>query len=307
MEQSKSDFDRPNIVRGIVLVAIIAIFGLLFFKIDIDIQPRFGAGSLPEAGGNDDNDLALEKAVLPEEGIILPVSWGELGQKLVEFGVIDLEKLTAIYQRRGGLSAYEKSLVYTANNEEIKMNSENAGFVLNLLWALGLANKNKILEEGPMTDEAYGGADSFASTAGWTLAKGGVMDHYSRHHLVVLSKQQQDLVERVSKNIYRPCCGNPAYFPDCNHGMAMLGLLELLASRGLSEKEMYKIALQANSYWFPETYLTIAKYFKKRGVNWDELDPKEILGSLYSSARGYQRILGEVEPFRNRGGGSCGV
>ena len=120
------------------------------------------------------------------------------------------------------------------------MTQENSGTILNLLWAFGLANKNEILEKGPMMDKRYGGAENFASTGGWTLSKGDSMNHYSMHSFITLTPQQQSLVEKVSQNIYRPCCGNSTYFPDCNHGMAMLGLLELLASQGISENEMYK-------------------------------------------------------------------
>ena len=98
-----------------------------------------------------------------------------------------------------------------------------------------------------MTDKQFGGADKFASTGGWSLSKGNAMDHYSRHNFVVLTQAQAELVERVSKNIYRPCCNNSTYFPDCNHGMAMLGLLELMASQNISEGQMYKIALSVNS------------------------------------------------------------
>lgn len=122
---------------------------------------------------------------------------------------------------------------------------------LNILWALGLANKNPILEYGPMADPRYGGTERFASTGGWSLAVGNTMDHYSMHELVMLTSEQQELVERVSKNIYRPCCDNPAYFPDCNHGMAMLALLEIMASEDANEKELYAAAKEANGEWFP--------------------------------------------------------
>lgn len=122
---------------------------------------------------------------------------------------------------------------------------------LNMFWALGLANKNEILEKGPMMDSKYGGAGNFASTGGWTLAKGSAMDHYSMHSLVTLSPDQQKMVEEVSKNIFRPCCRNPVYFPDCNHGMAMLGILELKASQGANESELYAISKQVNDVWFP--------------------------------------------------------
>ena len=123
--------------------------------------------------------------------------------------------------------------------------------MLNMFWAFGLANKNEILEQGPMMDPQYGGAGKFASTGGWTLAVGDAMNHYSMHELITLTPEQQDLVERASKNIFRPCCGNSTYFPDCNHGMAMLGIFELLASQGKSEQELYDTAKTVNEIWFP--------------------------------------------------------
>lgn len=119
--------------------------------------------------------------------------------------------------------------------------------MLNMFWAFGLANKNRILEIGPMSENT----ENFASTGGWTLAAGDTMEHYSHHELITLSPEQQDLVENTSKNIFRPCCKNPTYFPDCNHGMAMLGILELLASQGKTEKELYATADAVNKIWFP--------------------------------------------------------
>ena len=285
--------------------------GLIIFVqfFDVKIKSRFGGGESQQ--GNiiqNQNNSNLEEIVLPSGGIVLPVRWGDLGVKLVSVGVIDSRKLESLYAGRGGLKENEKNFLESAdNNGNIKITPENSSFLLNFFWAFGLANKNPILENGPMQDPQYGGAGNFASTGGWTLADGEAMEHYSRHLFVVLTPEQQQTVERISQNIYRPCCGNSVYFPDCNHGMAMLGLLELMASQGVSEEEMYKAALQVNSYWFPDTYLTIAKYFEKRGVSWNEISPKEILGSAYSSAQGYQRILKETEPLESRKGGGCGV
>ena len=90
--------------------------------------------------------------------------------------------------------------------------------------------------------------------------------------------------------------------------MAMLGLLEILASQGATEEEMYRAALVANSFWFPAEYATIARYFESQGIAPQSVDPKEILGSAYSSAQGYARIQALVpapEPVQS--GGGCGV
>ena len=177
--------------------------------------------------------------VIPEDGVVLPAKWGDLGAKMASVGVIDKAKLEELYAGRGGLSDEGRNLLEGLDNGYLKITPENSGFVLNLLWALGLGNKNEILDNGPMTDKKYGGAGRFASTGGWTLADGDPMSHYSKHRFMVLTPEQQALAEKVSKGIYRPCCGNSVYFPDCNHGMAMLGLLELMASQGALEEEMY--------------------------------------------------------------------
>lgn len=237
----------------------------------------------------------------------LPARWGNLGKQLVENGVIDAKKFEEIYAARGGLKEYEKNLLYGEDNGNLVINKENAGVILNLLWALGLANENEILTEGPMSDPSYGGAGGFASTGGWTLAKGDVMTHYSKHRLVVLTVEQQALVEKTAKNIFRPCCGNSTYFPDCNHGMAMLALLELMARDVASEEEMYNYALAVNSLWFPDTYGAIDKYLAKKGQTAADVGAKEILGENYSSAGGYGRVLKELGPQSGGGGGSCGV
>lgn len=287
-----------------------AAFGLIsiflfsqFFE--VNISPRTQGENTEQIILGD--SASLSEAVIPSDGVVLSANWGNLGKQMVDNGVIDPIAFESIYEGRGGLGASEQALLYGEGNGKLKIDAENAGTILNLLWAFGLSNKNPILEEGPMQDPKYGGANLFASTGGWTLAKGNAMDHYSRHPFITLTTEQQALVENVSQNIYRPCCNNPTSFPDCNHGMAMLGLLEIMAAQGADETEMYEMALRANSYWFPSTYLTIAKYFSERGVTWDEISPKEILGSAYSSASGYRQILSQVEPPESSGGPSCGV
>jgi len=251
---------------------------------------------------------ALEDKVFPKNGVSLPIVWGDLGAQMIEVGVIDATLFENIYSQRGGLDKISKDLLYSKNNKQIVINQENAGLLLNMFWAFGLSNRNVILEEGPMMDMKYGGnAGSFASTGGWSLAVGDPMNHYSKHSFISLTNDQQEKIENVAKNIYRPCCGNSTYFPDCNHGMAMLGLLELLASNGATEEEMYQMALVVNSYWFPDTYLTLATYFEQQGIDWGSVNPQLVLGVDYSSGSGYQRVLKELDPIKIQSGGGCSI
>ncbi|MDP4006967.1 MAG: hypothetical protein Q8P55_00005 [bacterium] len=298
----------PLLLQGIAIAFLSAFAFTQVFDVDIALKRDTGGENNQDAAAKAAVSLSdLEDAVFPTEGVVLPVAWGSLGKQMVEEGVIDQEKFEGLYERRGGLNEYEKALLYGKDNGTITMTPENSGVLLNLFWAFGLSNKNTILEQGPMQDPRYGGADRFASTGGWTLAKGETMDHYSVHAWVSLTEEQQLLVERVSQGIFRPCCGNSTFFPDCNHGMAMLGLLELMAAQGVGEDEMYQVALRVNSYWFPDTYLTIAKYFAEQDISWDKVSPKEVLGANYSSAQGFQRVRAAVEPVQQQGGGGCGV
>jgi hypothetical protein len=303
-----------------ILVVVVLVAGVWLYATGERVPLPGSTPSLPDGSPRVEAGKAgvdLEEKVLPSAGVILPVRWGDLGKQMIATGVIDGEKFEQLYSSRGGLTPEMKAMLKGENNGNIKITAENSGVILNLLWALGLGSKNEILDKGPMTDKNYGGAGNFASTGGWTLAKGdpstglgaSAMDHYSQHQFFNLTPEQQTLVEKMSKGIYRPCCGNSTYFPDCNHGMAMLGLLELMASQGVSESDMWQTALAVNSYWFPDTYLTIATYMKNNGVDWKDVSPQEMLGADYSSGQGYAKIASQVTTSGNShsGGSGCGV
>lgn len=297
-EEIKKKNNLPPITS--VIIVILLVIGASLYTVRLLKNPRVEALSHP-ARYNAQNLAELNG------GVELPVRWGDLGVQMVDTGVIDKTKFEGLYSQRGGISVEDKKLLTDSDNGNLIITPENSGAILNMLWALGLGNKNQILENGPMMDTGYGSAGNFASTGGWTLAKGKAMDHYSMHSFVILTPEQQALVERVAKNIYRPCCDNSTYFPDCNHGMAMLGLLELMASQGVSEADMYKFALKVNTLWFPDTYEAIKTFVTSQGVDWNTVDPKIILGSEYSSASGIQKIMSQIKPKEQKGGTGCGA
>jgi hypothetical protein len=251
----------------------------------------------------------------PVAGFQINAKFGNLGPKMVKNGVIDLQKFRDTYAKSGqSLTAEQEKILTTGLDENITINRDNSYFLLNFFWAVGLNNKSAVLDEGEITK--YGGrADlgNFASTGGWTLAKSDAMNYYSSSSLITLNKQQQDLVNRVAGNVYRPCCNNSTAFPDCNHGMALLGVLELMASSGSSEDEMYKAAKYFNAYWFPGNYYDLALYFKNnQGKNFADIDPKIILSKDYSSASGWQAakkwlISKGLQQEPPKQGGGCGV
>lgn len=231
---------------------------------------------------------ALYEQVNPREGYALPVSYGELGPRLLASGVINYDAFAAIYENSGNpLSAEQIEILKKGSDEKIVINAQNAHFLLNFFWAVGLVNKNQILTEGPMVQYSGGQIEGFASTGGWGLASKPVTELYASLELIPLTAEQQKLVEEVAAAIYRPCCNNHTLFPDCNHGMAMLGILELMASQGASADEMFEAAKYINAYWFPQQTLEAALYLKSNeGTDFADAEARLVVGETISSASG---------------------
>ena len=74
---------------------------------------------------------------------------------------------------------------------------------------------------------------------------------------------------------------------------------------------MWETALTVNSYWFPDTYLTIATYMKDKGIDWKDINTEEILGKDFSSSQGFANISAQViqpeSSQQQKGGGGCSV
>ena len=307
------------IVRNPWQIATIVLATALIFTLAFGVL--WSTGVIQIAGINDTmamknmtgEEMKKDTTVLPSVmpvSVDLPIQWGDIGKKLLETGVIDEAKFTQLYESRGGMSDTMKTMLYKENVGELTMTKDNAQDMLNLFWAFGLANQNPVLREGPMTDEQYGGDPSrFAATGGWTLRSGDIMDHYNQYSWVTLTPEQQERVEAVSKGIFRSCCNNSTYFPDCNHGMAMLGLLELLAASDVSEEDMYDIALGVNTYWFPGTYEVIAQFIDQNDLAWSDVPAQQILGVELSSASGFANVKASLATpaTPTQGGGGCSV
>jgi hypothetical protein len=290
------------VALGVILVAFAALTGWPGNK-----SPGvFGSGS-------PSNTQALLADVNPLEGFTLPVTYGEIGPKLLAAGAIDQQQFIQLYSDSGNpLSNQEIAILTQGSDQRITITQQNAHFLLNLLWALGLTNRNPILDQGPLMENSNGEIEQFASTGGWTLGVKPVSDLYSSQAILQLTPKQQSLVDEAAANTYRPCCNNSTAFADCNHGMAMLGLYELMAAQGATLDEMYQAAKYFNAFWFPQQALQLATYFRATAnQSFAEIDPRTIVSMQYSSASGAQLVQGwlaqkDLLP-QDAGGGRCGV
>ena len=292
MKQKKLIRNQKYLVISLVMIAVL-------------ITAIIAASSKNNNEINKTIDFAsLSSEVFPSEGLKTKIILGNTIPELVKSGAIDLEKFKEIY---GELSEEQLKLLTEPSYEKLTITPENANFLLSVLWPLGISNRNPILEEA----SKYDGVAGLASTGGWTLGKEDAMVYFNKLELVELTSEQQATLEEVAANVYRPCCNNPTSFPDCNHGAALLALLELGASQGLNEEELYTLALQANTLWFPQQYLSTATYLKTQNVDyWSSA--KEIVGFEYSSATGWTNNV--YEPLQKQkllpktnDGAACGV
>lgn len=248
--------------------------------------------------------------VLPKKGFKSKIVLGDSISRLVENGVIDRDKFLKLYEGRGGLPTDLEYVLDKPSSKPIVLTRENAQYYVNLLWPVGLSNYMPSNEESPVNSESL---FNFASTGGWNLGKeknGGA--YFNKFKIVELTPAQEEMVLKIAKNSYRPCCNNSTFFQDCNHGSALLGLLQLGAAQGLSEDELWREALAFNSFWFPHNYTQIALYFKVvKNTDWEDADPREILGKKYSSASGYSTVDAEIKRLelvpQQKSGASCGT
>lgn len=308
----KKQTKKLSIITLAALALVLAVWGFLF---DVKLEPSSRVGRLigllrpTPTPVPLPNVEFLSQQVIPKEGFTVNVKWADTGVKLVNAGGIDMGK----YEKNYAEPRYKELLSYLteAKDKGMTINQENAYFWVNTLWALGLTQKSDVLDKGVMGTQYKKDLGNFASTGGWTLGAKDAVKLYSSANIIPLTGEQQALVERISAGIYRPCCGNPTSFPDCNHGMAILGLIELMASQGFTEDEIYRAALAFNSYWFPQTYIDLAYYFQtKENTPWQNIDPKRVLSAQFSSAQGYQAVKQQIENIQappKGGGGSCGA
>ncbi len=324
----KEEKDLPWLRGTVVLVIVLLIVGWNMLKSDPALAQLMAGNNnvlnLKQHQVNNANvattnnpvfDAVVAK-VIPEKGFQSKIVLGDSIVKLVENGVIDGPKFEDIYKDRGGFPNGLKDILTAPSNKPILLTRDNASFYVNLLWPIGLANQMDSNNSSPINRDNGKSLFNFASTGGWNLGKeknGGA--YFNKLDIVKLTPEQEVLVTKIAQNSYRPCCNNSTFFQDCNHGSALLGLLQLGASQGLSEDELWREALAFNSFWFSQQYIYNGLYFKVvKGIDWDKVDPKVIMGKDFSSGSGSGNIQAEVAKIPNLiptrghgGGGSCGT
>jgi len=214
--------------------------------------------------------------VTPKAGFKTNVRWGDIVAKMVKEGVLDPQKLEGILTKNYSQEMKpEWKAVLAGEDTTLSIDNDNAVFMMYVLWTLAKHNNNQILTGSPIAS-SFENYDIGVGRAGY----GDVL-------LLSLTPEQQATAKKVAENAYRPCCGQSTVAPDCSHGFSALGLIQLMASQGYSEKEIFDTFIQFNSFWFPETYIKNALYFKAtEGLDWKDVSKELVAGAEYSTLQG---------------------
>ena len=296
-----------------VLRAIAATSSQSTSTIGTTVIPTVAPGQIAQTQALAIDQNALMAQINPPAGYPLSAKFGKLGPHLLEVGAIDSDAFVQVYRQTGQpLTNTQAAILASGSDTPVVVDSTNAYFLLNFFWAVGLANQNPILDR-LLAQRGIGGVSNFASTGGWSLGAKQPMELYDRENLISLSGDQQSRLEAVASHVFRPCCGNHTAFPDCNHGMAMLGLLELMASQDATINEMFFAAKYINAFWFPEQSLEVAMYLKaSQNLDFASADARTVVGEQFFSAGGFKQIhqwltANKLLPQASGGRQSCGV
>lgn len=294
---------------GLFLMTLIALLVMIVVHLNSS-QPAAQVAAAAEAPAE---EVASQETVLPAQ-YELPARFGDIGPRLIAAGAIDRDQFVANYDRSGQpLTAQQLAILDEGSDEAVVIDQSNAYFLLNFFWALGLTNDNPILTEGQMMTASGGDPSGFASVGGWSIGQKPPAELYASAQLVSLNDEQQASVQKVAENVYRPCCNNHTAFADCNHGMALLGMLEFMAGQGATVDELYEAAKYVSAFWYPQQAAEVALFFQKNmNLAFADVDPQMAVGPEVFSGAGFQQVhqwlvANEAVPQPSGGGNSCGV
>ncbi len=268
---------QRNVFFGFLIIAVFALGYQVLPLVAGSILTSSESSNVTGHGQSFDMNSIIAE-VVPEEGFTIDATWQDSINNMVESGVLDVDKLDNILTKRYGQPLTEEQralLTAEYSDEKLTINKDNAVFMMYVLWVLGKDNDNQILHDSPFA-QYFDDYDIGVGKSGYGDTK-----------LIELTPEQQESAEYVALNSYRPCCGNPTGWPDCSHGFSALGLIELMASQGYSQEEIFDAFVKFNSFWFPSTYIQDAIYFKLvENKDWKDVDKELVAGKQYSSLSG---------------------
>lgn len=302
-----------NLVYGVFGLALL----LIVFQLSQALELK------QSANGNSPNSLSDQKLViktdageavidmeqilkelLPERKV-LSVTWQGIPFKLVERGIIDIEKLKAYSSRYEQTVTEDDLKIFQKDyNGNIEITAKNSVLVYNVLWAIGFAAKSPVLD---YEMEKYGW-ETIQNLAGYyfsfaNLGNGSTLPQsgYNYFDFAILTSEQKDLVMKVAGQSAVPSCGVSLLLPDCSCAYAIDALILLMAGQNFSEGQIYQAMKDMYPYRYPGIYVRHALLFQLvKKQHWSDVDPRELVSFELSSAQGVGQVSRALSEILNQ-------
>ncbi len=302
---------RKTLVMLVAIVAVVSVSALILFSMFTSGRTNNGSALLqtpPLYGSNSIDFQALVQTVYPASGFVLPIKWGNSVKILLESGALNMTALvSAIEASKQNVTPYETEIMNGVFNGYINVNSSDSAFLLYVLWSLGVNNNNYIINDGPISK--FGNPDQYASTGGYLPL--GRLQLGALYILNLTASQEQEAID-VSEKTFRPCCNNPAMFPDCNHGAAELALIEMMSAQGYNESTIFQVLRNFLSMYYPQNMFDEAVVFASQGINFSSVPANTTVSYSLFSAAGAQNVGNYIQKYglipsrsASSGGSSC--
>jgi hypothetical protein len=140
--QSETSTDHPQHnkrgIRRIQLIALVMITFALGFGSSYWMWGRQGGENSYLSQGEDELISVIDQ-INPPEGYTLPARYGDIGPQVLAAGGIDLDRFLKVYEKANQpLTTEQLSILTEGSDSAIVINKENAHFLLNFFWAVGL-------------------------------------------------------------------------------------------------------------------------------------------------------------------------
>lgn len=201
--------------------------------------------------------------------------------------------LTVSFKNLGGQPAQQKSLPDQSGQSDQTgsdgmplvqgVQTSDRELIEKLIPKEGSSWQNYSWQGSPITFTADGGSSGYKKLV--------AMDK----EIADLSASEKTRFDKLTtEEIYHPCCDGPVQGCECEHAVALRGLVKFMLKEGKNDDEIKKQSFEWLKYFFQQHYVNVAKYLQNQGKDIAMMGPGKEFGLASYGAKVQQALQGGV-------------
>lgn len=203
--------------------------------------------------------------------------------------------LTVSFKNLGNQSAKQTSLPDSNEMPLVQgVQTSDRELIEKLIPKEGSSWQNYSWQGGPITFTADGGSSGYKKLV--------AMDK----EIIDLSTSEKTRFDKLTKEeIYHPCCDGPVQGCECEHAVALRGLVKFMLKEDKNDEEIKKQSFEWLKYFFQQHYVNVAKYLQNQGKDIAIMGPGKEFGLASYGAKIQQALQAgqRVEDLPQQKGG----